>query len=151
MNKILENEKKQNNNTVLNENVLTKGKFHGKSYRNIAESIVFAGIVAYIILRINFTELVTNMSLLILCPLVMYLCIKGIKNRSVTEIIQAEIKHRFKRRRLHLRGPEYVRKESKYAKEQTNESLVESVWNKIREKAEIFIAEYANDDDEKDS
>lgn len=132
-----------NNNelfTKLTRNVITKGKFHGIPKRNIGEAIFFTGLVGSIILAINFTDLVTIASTLVLCPLIFIICVRGFYHRSLLQILQSEYRFRRNRRELHLRGPEYVRKENRYANEETaDESYIETITRVLREKLKEFV------------
>lgn len=135
-----DNSNNQNISTQLTQNVITKGKFHGIPKQNIFEAIFFPVAVGSIIVAINFTDLVTIASCLVLCPLLFFICIRGFYHRSVLQILQSEYKFRKNRRVLHLRDPKYVRKENRYANEETSdESYAERIARILREKLKDFI------------
>lgn len=133
--------------TQLNENVIIKGKFYSIPKQNIREALFFTLLVAGIINGIHFTDLVKTVSSIVLCPVIFLVCIRGIKHRSVLQILYSEYKFRKRRRSLHLRGPEYVRKESKYASEESaDESIAETVGRIALTKFRDFIEKYSSDE-----
>lgn len=126
--------------TRLNKNVMIKGRFYSIPKQNIREAVIFTLLTFGIINGIHFTNLVKTASGVILCPIIFIVCIKGIKHRSVLQILYSEYKFRKRRRILSLRGPEYVRKESKYASEETaEESVAETVGRIALTKFRDFI------------
>ena len=126
--------------TRLNKNVITKGKTFGIPNHNIVEAIFFVFLTVLIILAINFTKLVTNICLIILVPIVLIFFLRGLKSRSVLQLLVSEIKFRINRKILHLRSPEYVRKENRYANEESaDESVVEAIGRIAKEKYREFI------------
>ena len=131
--------------TRLNRNVITKGKTFGIPNHNIVEAIFFVFLVVLIILSINFTKLVTNICLIILVPIVSIFFLRGLKSRSVLQLLISEIKFRINRKIIHLRSPEYVRKENRYANEESaDESVVEAIGRITKEKYREFIEKYSD-------
>lgn len=126
----------------LNRNVLSKNRIYGIPKVNIVEAIIFSIAVWLIILSINFTKLVSSVCILVLCPIVFVCGIKGIKSRSVLQFLLSNIKFVRNRKMLHLRGPEYKRKENQYAsQENIDESVVEKIIRLAGEKLRKFIEE----------
>ena len=133
---------------TLTKNVINKGKILGKNKRNWAEAIICTTIVVVVVLSIPFTELVETITLLVLVPVVFGINLIGIKHRSLSEIIIAEINFRNNRRRYHLRGPEYVRKNYKSTyTESEDESLAEHHYKLIKQKINEFIEKYGAEED----
>lgn len=144
----MEEQKDEGQEYTLTKNVLTKGKHFGVNDRNWAEAFVFSIIVATIILAIPFTEIVTKVSLFVLLPIVFGLNLKGIKHRSLTEMLKAEIKFRQNRRRLHFRGPQYVRKNYKTTyTESEDESYAEQHYRIIKQRFNEFLEKYGSEED----
>ena len=126
----------------LNWNVLSKNRIYGIPKVNIVEAIFFTIAVWLIILSINFTKLVSSVCILVLCPIVFVCGVKGIKSRSVLQFLLSNIKFVRNRKMLHLRGPEYKRKENQYAsQENIDESVVEKIIRLAGEKLRKFIEE----------
>ena len=144
-------EEKDPNLWFLNKNVISKGKTFGIPNRNIFEAVFFTSLTEYCIVSINFTKVAFVSCTVIICPIVFGLFLRGLKNRSVLQILFSSIKFHFNRRELHLRSPEYVKKENQYANEETiNESFFESIWRHIQKWLRSFIEKYS-DSEETDS
>lgn len=132
----------------MTKNVINKGKIFGKNKRNWAEAIIYTIIVIVVVLSIPFTKLVETITLLVLVPVVFGTNLIGIKHRSLSEIIIAEINFRNNRRRLHLRGPEYVRKNYKSTyTESEDESLAEHHYKLIKQRIDEFVEKYGAEED----
>ena len=134
---------------TLTKNVVNRSKFLGMEKRNLVEAIIFTALVLYIVnVAIPFTPLVKIICSLVLGIFTFALNIIGIKKRSLTEILVAEIKFRQNRRRLHLRGPEYVRKRviSNYT-ESEDESLAERYFKLAKEYIDGFVERYGEEED----
>lgn len=133
---------------TLTKNVINRNKILGFNKRNWGEAILYTTIVACIVFAIPFTDIVTIMSLVVLVPLVFFVNLYGIKHRSLSEIIIAEMNFRSNRRRLHLRSPEYVRKKSKTTyTESEDESLAEQHFKLVKQGLNEFIEKYASEED----
>ena len=132
----------------LTQNVIERNKVMGINKRNIGEAIIFTLLIFLIVVVIPFTELVTIIICIVLCPVAFIGCIKGIKHLSVTEILFAELEFRKNRRRLHLRGPQYVRKKSRNSySESEDESLAEKCFRFIKQRFYEFLDEYGKEED----
>lgn len=101
-------EEKDPNLWFLNKNVISKGKTFGIPNRNIFEAVFFTSLTEYCIVSINFTKVAFVSCTVIICPIVFGLFLRGLKNRSVLQILFSSIKFHFNRRELHLRSPEYT-------------------------------------------
>lgn len=133
---------------VITKNVINKNKFLGFNKRNWGEAILYTFIVVAIIFAIPFTDIVTTMCNIVLGPLVFFVNLYGIKHRSLSEILIAEMNFRNNRRRLHLRGPEYVRKKYKTTyTESEDESLAEQHFKLLKQGFDEFIEKYASEED----
>lgn len=99
-------EEKDPNLWFLNKNVISKGKTFGIPNRNIFEAVFFTSLTEYCIVSINFTKVAFVSCTVIICPIVFGLFLRGLKNRSVLQILFSSIKFHFNRRELHLRSPE---------------------------------------------
>ena len=131
----------------LTQNVIERNKFMGMNKRNIGEAIIFTLLIFLIVVAIPFTDLVTTIVCIVLCPVAFIGCIRGVKHLSLTEALAAELQFRKYRRRLHLRGPQYVRKKSKNSySESEDESLAEKCFRIIKQRFNEFIDEYGEEE-----
>lgn len=143
-------EKENNKNEVyhLTKNVIEHSKILGIRKRNIVEAVVFTFLILAIVNAIPFTRLVKIISSLILGGFSIALNLRGIKHRSVTEVVAAEIKFRKRRRRLHLRGPEYVRQKFQSDISETeDESIAERYFKRIKAGIGEFVERYGEEED----
>ena len=124
----------------LTANVLQKGKLFGIPYRNYIEAILGALLVFIIINLLPFTPLVTTISSIVLCISVIFFAIRGFKNRSITQIFFAEMRFRKRKRRLHLRTPEYKRRAR--LEGYNDESVFETIIRKAKSGYYEFIDTY---------
>jgi hypothetical protein len=109
-----ENEEKSRYNISLN--CMESEQFFGIPHRRWFEAIFFAFIVIVIIRLIPFTDVVKNVLSFTFGGSTFAFFLKGLFNRSVTEILMAEIKFSKNRRVLHLRGPEYKKQKQDFSK-----------------------------------
>lgn len=131
----------------LTKNVIESSRIMGIRKRNIVEAILFTGLILTIINIIPFTNLVKIISSIILGLFSVVLNIKGIKHRSLTEVIVAELKFRKRRRRLHLRGPEYVRQKFQSDISETeDESLAERLYRQFKSSLDEFVEQYSEEE-----
>lgn len=114
----------------MNKNVVQQGSFLGIPYRRWIEAIVFASIGAGIICIINFTALVKGIAGTMAFVSLFGIFLRGIMNRSITEVLIDEIKFQKNKRVLHLRGPEYVRKKREFRSIGGNQSHAAELWEK---------------------
>lgn len=134
----------------LTKNVINKNQLLGINKRNWAEAAIWVSGITLIVTAIPFTKIVTQMTLIVLLPIAFLLNLKGIKHRSLSEMVVAEINFRNNRRRLHLRGPEYVRKKYKTTyTESEDESLAEQHYKLLKQGLSDFVEKYASDEDSK--
>lgn len=133
---------------ALTKNVIEKNKLLGRNKRNWREAILFTCAILLIVLLIPFTDLVTIIVCVVLCPITFFLALTGIKHFSLTEILEAEKKFRQNRRRLHLRSAEYVRKKNKTAyTDGEEESLAEKTFKYFKQRFDDFVEEYGSEED----
>lgn len=143
-----ETEEEKSEEVILTRNVYSKEKFMGVDKRNIVEAILFLVLLILILWIIPFTRIVRIISFIVLAPTLVIFGIRGIKHRSVLKMLSAEIKFRKYRRRLHLRGPEYVRKKVKTRYDESeDESLLEHGWRLAKERISQFIEQYGEEED----
>ena len=132
----------------LTKNVIERNKFMGQNKRNIAEAIISSLLILTIIIAIPFTDLVTTIVCIVLCPVAFIGCLRGVKHLSVTEAFMAELQFRKYRRRLHLRGPQYVRQKSRNSySESEDESLAEKSFRLLKQRFNEFLDEYGKEED----
>ena len=124
------------------DNVIKKGVFLNNPTRNWIEAALSTAFVLWVINSIHFTGIVRLIASLTFGGATFFFMLKGIKNRSVTEILIAEIKFRRGRRKLHLRGPEYKRQKKDFSSmEGGNESIAQRYWKEWRQKLLDFAKE----------
>jgi len=82
-------------------------------HRKLIEAIMAMIITGMVITSINFVIKIKIILLITCCLAMGFLFLKGIKNRSITQIIFAEYKFRKSRRCAHLRSINYVKKNRK--------------------------------------
>lgn len=126
----------QTYNTIP-ENIVRKGMLLGKPIRNWIEGAVLGFLFVKLVQFIPFVEHIGNIMKVVVFVIVAFLCIRGFKNRSVTQIIIDEFRFRRRKRRLHLRTPNYVRVVKSDAL--VNESAIEYALRKAKERINIFI------------
>ena len=97
------------------QNVIQSDRIFGIRKRNLVEALIFSLMVLLIIANINFVNKVKLILLVTTIPTVFYFNIHGFKNRSLTELIIDELSFRHRRRKLHLRSIDYVRKQNNQA------------------------------------
>lgn len=98
----------------LSKNIIRQGELLGFPRRNWIEGLAFGGIAIAIINHIPFTDLARVVFIVLWGGAATVFGIRGIKNRSVTEMIIDEIKFIKNKRKTHLRGPEYVRTKKEF-------------------------------------
>lgn len=132
--KMTENNQSNENNEIsfiFTINIVDTGAFLGIPWRRWIEGLCFGGVGVLIICAINFTSLVKTIISLIVFFTLFFFGVKGIMNRSITEMLLAEIKFWKNRRELHLSGPEYLRsKKTKITGE--GKSNGEEIANRIK-------------------
>lgn len=128
----------------INANVLSKKEIMGIPKRNIVEAVIFT-IAVFLVLRlIPFTKTAMIMFSIVLCSLTFYFSIRGIANRSITQILIAELKYHKNKCVRHLRGPEYMRKEGRYKNnESSNESAFETAAKTVKKYVNDYIDKYS--------
>lgn len=98
----------------LSKNIIRQGVILGYPVRNWIEGIVFGGIAIFIIQHIPFTTLANFVFTILWGGAATAFGIRGIKNRSVTEMLIDQVKYIKNKRKAHLRGPEYVRNKKEF-------------------------------------
>lgn len=93
----------------LTPNVIESGTLLGIPHRNWIEAVASSLIAVFIITAIPFTPVYTGVLCIMVSSALIAINLKGIQNRSVTQMIVAEISFLKNRRILHLRGPEYAK------------------------------------------
>ena len=126
---------------VLNSNIVTVPSILKRPIRMWIEGLIFGLIGVLIIRSIPFVTAVKILLSIITFLTLFTLNLVGFKNRSWTQCVVAVIKHRHRKRRLHLRSPEYV-KSIKYEEDIENESLAEEVTRKAKQRIDGFIEKH---------
>ena len=126
--------------TKIIDNVVRKGTFLRISYLNWAEAAIAAFISAGIISLIPFIPSIKRALIILVGVTVFVFVLRGIKNRSYIQILFAEFNFRRKRRRLHLRAPNY--KKSKKVEVINNESYIETIANYLRRRNDEFVEKH---------
>lgn len=114
--KSMDEEKREFTTYNISLNCIESGTFFNIPHRRWIEAVIFTIIVIVIIKFIPFTTVVGNVLCITLGAPTFGFFLKGIKNRSVTEMILAEIRFRRNRRVLHLRGPEFKKEKQDFSK-----------------------------------
>lgn len=141
-------EEKELEQYELTRNVIQNDKILGFNKRNIAEAIIFTLMLLLIIMIIPFTTLVKTIVSIVLGLTMFFGCLYGIKRRSVTEVFFNELRFRKNRRRTHLRGPEYVKKNIRtFFGESEDESIAEHYFKLFKEYLVNFVNEYGEEED----
>lgn len=130
----------ENKNIELIDNVITQGTFLRIPYINWAEAIIASAIVVLLIKLIPFVPSIQYALMILLGAATFAIFLRGLKNRSFSQIVLAEIIFKHKRRRLHLRAPNY--KKSKKVEVINNESYLETVLNHIKRANDNFIEKH---------
>lgn len=124
----------------FNHNIISRHRIWGVGKRNIIEGAISTIIADLIILAIPFVSEVKIVLLISVSAVVLIFNIRGICNRSVSEIIIDEIKYQNRKRELHLRGPEYVKeKTTSYGGGYSDQSIAEQAIGKIKERIDEFL------------
>ncbi len=140
----------------LSKNVIRQGEFLGYPIRNWIEGLVFGGIAVFVIQHIPFTTLASIVFTLLWGGAATVFGIRGIKNRSVTEMLMDQLKYLKNKRKAHLRGPEYVRNKKEFKEYNIKYSTVaEQLLAGAREKllefaykhSELDSSEFDTEDD----
>lgn len=137
-------------NYRLTQNVLTNDKVLGLNKRNWAEAIIITAMFLIGLNLIPFTMIVRGFASAVFGTSLFVFLLRGIKHRSVIQMILKEYKFRKNRRRLHLRSPEYVRKKvrSSYS-ESEDESIAEHYFKYVKGRIDRFIDEYSEEENSK--
>lgn len=132
----------------LSKNVIAKEKFFKFNKRNLIEAIVSFLVLQLILEIMNFTGIVRIFVTIIIGTALVWFMVKGIKNRSVTQILMAEYQFRKRKRELCLRGPEWKRKEGayKYA-ESRDEAALRKFVATAKNRLDEFIEQYSEEND----
>lgn len=121
-------------------NVLRKGLLLNIPYRNWVEAVIFSFFGVCLVCLIPFVKKVKITVCVIVVILIFFASLRGIKNRSITQIVIAELIFKRRRRRLHLRTPEWQKQTRQEIN--TNESLAESVVFRFRDGIDDFVEKY---------
>ena len=132
-------------NSVIPDNVLTKGMFMDIPVRRWIEAGVSLLVVLLISSLIPFVKTVRIMFIIIIGAGAFLLFLRGIKNRSVTQFIWSAMRFTRRKRILHLLPPNYM-KRIKY-EEVSNESLATQFTRSAKEKLNGFIDKYSTKED----
>lgn len=106
-NELLENER------FIPQNVLTKGKVMMIDWIRWFEAAVFCALTIYIVLHTNFVASIKAIIIIVLCIAEAFLFLRGIKNRSVLQVIFEMILSRKERRHYKLGSVNDGRKTNK--------------------------------------
>lgn len=140
-NDLLENER------FIPQNTLTKGKIMMIDWNRWVEDAVFCGATAYIVVHTNFVTQIKVIIIIVLCIAETFLFLRGIKNRSVLQVIFEIILSRYERRHYRLGSVTDARKNN--AAIQNNhfggESAFDRIIARIRYGFKEFDAKYGSD------
>lgn len=75
--------------------------------RNLIEAVLFTGLLNFVLYKMPFTRQAWLMFAICGSAATLFFFYRGYKNRSLTEILIAEIKFKHNKRITHLRSPEY--------------------------------------------
>lgn len=129
---------------VITRNILQKNKILGVYKRNWIEACVLGVAGFFAIKKFNFVNDIELVLSVMAFVSLFYLGIVGIQGRSITQILFAELKFRKRRRKLHLRSAEYVRKKNTEKDSVYEEkSIAEQLAFTIRTKLNKFIDTYS--------
>lgn len=142
-------EEKEELSTVIISNILKSDTILGIQKRNWIEATVFAAFTAIIISPIPFVSDVKGVVLLMCCGMTFYIGLKGIKNRSITQIILAERRFRKNRKILFLRSPKYARENITFKNDETTLSHFQKFQQKYKDRLDDFIEQYSEEEDSK--
>ena len=139
------NKDTENEPIRITHNVLNQNDFLGKPKRQWAEAIAFTFLFFLIVSAIPFTTVVRWVIFLVFGGAILFIGIRGIKNRSLIEIIIGEVKFLKRKRILHLYGPEYKRQKGVAAGGQdTSMSDAERIIEYVKQKVTDFTDKYAD-------
>lgn len=119
-------------------NVYETGTLFGIRKRNWIEAFSFGGIAVGLIQLIPFTDLVNGIVSVSVFSAIFAINLRGILNRSITEIISAELRFKKNKRILHLRGPEYVKKKQDFSMYGGDESNGQVIIKKFKRRVGEF-------------
>ena len=134
-------------------NVLESGLFLGIPYRKWFEAVGFTLLICIIICVIPFTNLVKFILCLVFGTAIFRFNLMGLCNRSVTEMMAAEIRFLRHKRVLHLRGPEYVKQKQDFSMyaggDETNfERLLRQTKGRLNDYADAILEDSDGEEDQ---
>lgn len=97
-------------------NVVESGYLLGIPYRNWLEGIISFLLILIFVLLIPFTNVVRAVIVIIYGLGAFIFNLRGIMNRSLSQMFIAELNFRRNRRILHLRGPEFKKSKQDFSK-----------------------------------
>lgn len=118
----------------ITRNVINAGTFMRIPIRNWVEGVLFFIVVKSVLSLINFTSWAGTVFTFVYGGFAFLFGVKGIQNRSVTQYIYAKFKFNQKRRKLHLRGPQYVKKVSELKSMEGNNSYGEEILTSVKQR-----------------
>lgn len=132
---------------TLEANVLQKGTLFSFPRRNVVEAAVLCAAEAFVITGINFTTFVMCVYLAVFIPATFILTARGYKNRSFLQVAFDYAHVLRTRKRLHFRGPEYMRQDIKIQEaENADRSIAEKFIERARGGIDRFVDEYGQEE-----
>ena len=135
----------EDNTIIIPPNVIKKGTFLGIGIQNWIEAILMTVSTGLIIWSTNFVIKIKIISITVICTSLFILFIRGLKNRSVFQLLYDIIKEKKQQKKYSLGS---VNNDRKYHQAQSNkfggESLFERFLNNIKSKIKNFDAKYDN-------
>lgn len=125
-------------------NLVKSDVWKWKTVETIATLYICKNVVA----AIPFVPDVARIFTLMSCACFGIITIKGIGEMSVMQRIISEIRYLRRRRKLHLRSPEYIRKERTNANSRDNKSFIEASIEKFSSKTSEWIEKYSGEEEE---
>lgn len=134
-------------NIYIPKNVLKRGKFFGIDYIRWIETIVIDFLVGYGMWTSPFVTKIKIICIIVLCVVLSAFFLRGIKNRSVTQLLIDIIKDNQNRKKYSLGsicdGRKYNQaKQNKFG----GESQFERIVNTIKDKFSAFDKKYGNEE-----
>lgn len=120
------------------DNCLKSKRYFGFKIRNIIEGVILTLLVSLGIFQIPFVPRVKAIFIVIIGLVVLLISCNGIKNQSVTELLQNFYENSKSKKIYHLRSVKYAKKQNKFklsnAKIAVKQSNAEKAFDTVKEK-----------------
>ena len=137
---------------TFNKNIIGGKKIFGINTRNIIEAIISIMLAGAVITAIPFVNEVKILLLIVAVIGLGGFNLKGIRQRSVSEMAIAWFRYKKNKRELHLRGPEYVKeKKNTINAGYSDKSVAEELIGKLKKRVDRFLAENSEDEVSEDN